>query len=144
MHKASKYIVEMAIENEINTIVIGNNEDWKRESPLSKKTNQTFVGLPHQRMIEMVSYKAEDVGIRVILTEESFTSGTSFIDGEIPIRENYNKSRRVHRGLFISNEGKRINADINASLQMIKKVFPNAYSNGIEGIGLCPVVVNVS
>ena len=144
MHKASKYIVDMAIENNINTIAIGNNKDWKRESPLSKKVNQTFVGLPHQRMIEMILYKAENVGIRTVLTEESFTSGTSFLDNEMPLRENYEKSRRVHRGLFISNSSHRINADINASLQIIKKVSPNAFSNGVEGIGLCPVVVNVS
>ena len=144
MHKASRYIINFAIENEINTIIIGNNKDWKRECPLSKKVNQTFVGLPHQRMIEMISYKAEDVGIRIVKTEESFTSGTSFLDNEMPIRDYYNKSRRVHRGLFVSNDGYRINADINAGLQMIKKVSPNAFSNGVEGIGLCPVVVNVS
>jgi len=144
MHKASRYIIDLAIENDINTIIIGNNKDWKRESPLSKKVNQTFVGLSHQRMIEMISYKAEDVGIRIELTEESFTSGTSFLDNETPVRDYYNKSRRVHRGLFVSNDGFRVNADINAALQMIKKVSPNAFSNGVEGIGLCPVVVNVS
>ena len=144
MHKASKYIIDLAVENDINTIVIGNNRDWKRESPLSRKINQTFIGLPHQRMIDMVSYKAEDVGVCIEITEESFTSGTSFMDNEMPVREHYNKSRRVHRGLFISNDGYKVNADINAGLQMIKKVFPNAFSNGIEGIGLCPVVVNVS
>ena len=144
MHKASKYIVNLAVKNDINTIIIGNNKDWKRESPLSKKINQTFVGLPHQRIINMVSYKAENAGIRVVLTEESFTSGTSFLDREIPAREYYNKSRRVHRGLFVSNDGHKINADINASLQIIKKVSPNAFSNGVEGMGLCPVVVNVS
>ena len=144
MHKASRYIVNLAMENEINTIVIGNNKDWKRESPLSKNVNQTFVGLPHQRMIEMIRYKGENVGIQVKVTEESYTSGTSFPDNEMPIKENYKKSRRVYRGLFKSNEGQKINADINASLQIIKKVFPNAFSNGIEGVGLSPVVVNVS
>jgi len=144
MHKASKYIVGLAVENAINTIVIGNNKDWKRECPLSKKTNQTFVGLPHQRMIEMISYKAENMGICVVITEESFTSGTSFLDNEMPVREDYKKARRIHRGLFMSNNGYRVNADINAGLQIIKKVSPNAFSNGVEGIGLCPVVVNVS
>jgi len=144
MHKASRYIVDLAVENNINTIVIGNNKDWKRASPLSKNVNQTFVGLPHQRMIEMIGYKAENVGIRIALTEESYTSGTSFLDNDLPVKEHYDKSRRVHRGLFRCSNGQKINADVNAALQMIKKVSPNAYSNGVEGIGLCPVVVNVS
>jgi putative transposase len=144
MHKASRYIINRAIHDNIRVIVIGNNKDWKRGSVLSKNVNQTFVGIPHQRLIEMIVYKAQNIGVSVILSEESYTSGTSFLDDELPIKENYNKSRRKHRGLFVSNTGKRINADVNASLQILKKVFPNVYSNGISGIGLCPFIVNVA
>lgn len=36
-----------------------------------------------------------------------------------------------------------INSDVNAALQIIKKVVPDAYSNGIEGIGLSPVKLNL-
>lgn len=143
LHKASKSIIDYALSCEANTIVIGNNKDWKRESKMSKKVNQKFVGIPHQRFIQMIQYKAENVGINVILTEESYTSGTSFLDNEIPSKQNYNKSRRIHRGLFVSNDGKRINADVNGSLQIIKKVFPNAFSNGIEDVGLHPFRVTI-
>ena len=90
----------------------------------------------------MIKYKAEEYGISVVLTEESYTSGTSFLDNEEPIKNNYRKERRIHRGLFQSNTGKHINADVNGSLQILKKVFPNAFSNGIEGVALHPVVVN--
>ena len=121
LHKASKSIIDYALSCEANTIVIGNNKDWKRESKMSKKVNQKFIGIPHQRLIQMIQYKAENVGINVILTEESYTSGTSFLDNEMPSKQNYNKSRRIHRGLFVSNDGKKINADVNGSLQIIKK-----------------------
>lgn len=57
--------------------------------------NQSFAGIPTQRFIEMIKYKAQEAGICVILTEESYTSGTSFLDGEEPVKKNYNKSRRV-------------------------------------------------
>lgn len=143
LHKASKSIIEYAQSCVANTIIVGNNKDWKRNSLLSKKINQHFVGIPHQRLIEMLIYKGENVGIKVIITEESYTSGTSFIDGETPTKENYDKTRRVSRGLFVSNSGKKINADVNGSLQIIKKVFPRAYSDGIEGIGLYPIRVTV-
>ena len=64
IHKASKKVIDIALENDISIIVIGNNKDWKRESSMSKKVNQSFVGIPHQRFIEMVQYKAENVGIQ--------------------------------------------------------------------------------
>lgn len=144
IHKASKWVVDYALALDINTIIIGNNKNWKRESKMSKKVNQSFVGIPHQDFINKIIYKAENVGIKVIITEESYTSGTSFLDGELPIKENYNKSRRIFRGLFRSNKGKLINADLNASYQIIRKVFPEAFAEGIEGVGLHPVRVNIA
>ena len=144
MHKASKYLIDYAIENNFNTIVIGNNKRWKQKSSMSKQVNQSFVGIPHMKFIQMVQYKAQNVGINVILTEESYTSGTSFLDNEAPIKENYNKSRRVHRGLFISNKGIKINADVNGAYQIMKKVFPNMKTDGIEGVALHPIRVSVA
>jgi len=84
-----------------------------------------------------------NVGIKVIITEESYTSGTSFLDEELPIKENYNKTRRIYRGLFKANDGRLINADLNGAYQIMKKVFPNAFAEGVEGVGLHPIRVNV-
>ena len=121
MHKASKYIVNFATEHEINTIIIGYNKGWKQKVKLGKIVNQTFVQIPYKRLINMITYKAKIIGIRVITVKESYTSGTSFLDDEKPTKKKYDKSRRKYRGLFISNKGKKINADVNASLQIIKK-----------------------
>ena len=143
IHKASRRVIKYASSCDANTIVIGNNKDWKRESKMSKKINQTFIGIPHQILINQIIYKAENEGIRVMTTEESYTSGTSFLDNELPIKENYNKSRRVYRGLFKSDKDILINADVNGSLQIMKKVFPNAFSYGIEGYGFNPIRVSL-
>jgi putative transposase len=143
IHKASRFVVDYCRNNEINTIIIGNNKNWKQNSKMSKKVNQNFISIPYYNFIQKVQYKAEDFGIKVIITEESYTSGTSFLDNELPIKENYNKSRRKHRGLFVSNNGTKINADVNGSYQIIKKVFPKAFADGIEGVGLHPFKVNL-
>ena len=45
-------------------------------------------------------------GIIFITTEESYTSGTSLLDDESPIKSNYNKTRRIKRGLFKPDSGK--------------------------------------
>ena len=142
MHKASKFIVDYALGINCNTIIIGNNKDWKRGSKMSKNVNQSFVGIPHQRFIEKIKYKCENVGLNLIITEESYTSGTSFLDGELPCKDNYDKTRRKYRGLFISNEGIKINADVNGAYQIIKKVSPNLF-DGVEGVGLHPFKVNI-
>lgn len=144
MHKASRYLIKYALSVGTNTIVIGNNKEWKQGSKLNKVVNQSFVGIPHMKFINMIQYKAQVVGLNVILHEESYTSGTSFLDDEEPVKENYNKSRRVTRGLFVSNKGIKINADVNGSYQILKKVFPNAFAEGIEGVALHPVRVNVA
>jgi putative transposase len=141
IHKASKYIIDWCLENKIDTIVIGKNKGWKQESELSKKVNQNFVQIPHALFIDKIKYKAENHGINVIETEENYTSGTSFLDGELPIKENYNKARRIHRGLFQSNGGELINADLNGAYQIAKKVFPDAFNN--LGVFLHPIRINI-
>lgn len=143
LHKVSKFIIDTALSNQITKIVIGNNKCWKQSVSLSKRVNQAFVNIPHQKLIDKISYKAQKCGIQVIITEESYTSGTSFMDSEPPEEKFYNKKRRVHRGLFVSNSGISINADINGAYQIMKKVFPNEFSNGIEGVVLHPVKVDI-
>lgn len=144
IHKASKSIIEYALSCGANTIIIGNNKNWKRNSSMSKKVNQSFVGIPHQDLIDKITYKAENIGLNVIVTEESYTSGTSFLDNELPIKENYKKERRIFRGLFKTNKGRLINADVNGSLQIMKKVFSNAFDGyEIEGLGLTPIKVGL-
>ena len=129
------------IDNQISVIVIGQNKEWKQSSSLSKKINQHFVQIPFARFIQMIQYKAKEKGIAVILTEESYTSGTSFIDDEMPVKVNYNKARRIHRGLFKSNNNILINADLNGAYQILKKVFPIKWD---RGCALHPFVVNIA
>ena len=145
MHCASKIIINYCINNNIDTIIIGKNNEWKQNSDLYKTANQTFVQIPYENFIDMIKYKAEDIDIKVILTNESYTSGTSFLDEELPCKQNYNYSRRIFRGLFKSNTGQLINSDVNGSLQIIKKVIPNAFTGyGIEGLDLTPIIINVA
>ena len=120
-HKASKAIIDYLKENEVHTLFIGYNKGWKNESQLSKQVNQTFIQIGHYEFVQILTYKAEEAGITVKMVSEEYTSGTSFLDREESTEENYNKNRRVHRGLFISNNGIEINADVNAAYQILSK-----------------------
>lgn len=143
LHNASRQVINYCVGLNIDTVVVGLNKKWKQESNMIKSVNQTFVQIPYDKFINKLKYKCEDVGIKFIITEEGCTSGTSFLDDELPIKENYNKSRRIHRGLFESNKGIKINADLNGSYQIIRKVFSNVKTNEILGVDLHPVVINI-
>ena len=120
LHKASRKIIEFANANYISHICIGNNRGWKQKVELGKRTNQTFVSIPYRMLIDMICYKAQLEGIRVSVVRESYTSGTSYLDGERPEKIFYDATRRVKRGMFKSNRGILINADVNAAYQIIK------------------------
>jgi len=144
MHITSKFVVDYCLTNNIDTIIIGKNNEWKQYVNMGHVNNQNFVCIPFNKFIDKVKYKCENVGINFIANEENFTSGTSFLDGELPIKENYNIKRRINRGLFESNNNIKINADLNASYQIIKKVFPNAFNDkGNRGCDLHPVAIKI-
>ena len=118
LHKISRAIVNDLSHRGVSTVIVGKNTGQKINNKL-----KNFVQVPLFRLIEMIKYKAELVGITFLQVEESYTSGTSFLDNELPTKEFYNKDRRRFRGLFISNNLKRINADVNAAFQIMKKVY---------------------
>jgi IS605 OrfB family transposase len=148
LHNTSKYIIDHCKNNEINTLVIGKNDNWKQETNMNVKNNQNFVNIPHSRFIEMISYKCELSGINIILQEESYTSKASFLNLDpIPTYGNNNSEiqfsgYRKHRGLYkLKSQNKMINADVNGSYNILRKAIPNAFANGIEGIGVYPIVI---
>jgi putative transposase len=138
LHLASRRIIETLVTHQIGTLVIGKNKGWKQHIKLGKRNNQNFVQIPHACFIEMLTYKACLWGIQVILTEESYTSKCSFLDREpIEMHECY-AGKRVKRWLFIASDGREIHADVNGSLNILRKVIPNAFA--AWGIGASVVM----
>ncbi len=139
MHTASKRIVDLLVKEGIGVLCIGKNDAWKQEANMGKRTNQNFVQIPHARFIQMLTYKAQLVGIRVEVTEESYTSKASLLDLDpLPVRTNGAEShtfsgKRIKRGLYRAKDGRTINADINGSGNIIRKVAPDAFSE-VEGV----------
>jgi putative transposase len=110
--------------------------------------NQKFVSLPHRKFVDMLAYKGFLAGIKVYTREESYTSKASFLElDDIPEYgnkpENWKPSgQRIKRGLYRSKSG-LINADVNASYNILRKEFPNAFSQGIKGCVVQPRLINV-
>ncbi len=148
LHTASWQVIDLLVDEGIGTLIVGKNPGWKQEANLGKRNNQHFVQIPHARFITMLTYKAELVGITVKITEESYTSKASFLDRDaLPVydpqqKEEYAFSgRRVERGLYRASNGRYIHADVNGSLNIIRKVVPDAFerAEGIEDVVVHPV-----
>ncbi len=122
LHKASRLIVNYLVSNNISTLVIGKNKEWKQNANIGKRNNQNFVQIPHTRFIEMLTYKCKLEGITVIIKEESYTSKCSFMDNEPIKKQKVYIGKRIKRGLFETKEKRLINADVNGSLNILKKV----------------------
>ncbi len=143
LHKSSRLVINHLVNNSINTLVIGKNKEWKQEINIGKTNNQNFVQIPHSIFINMLKYKANLLGINVLIKEESYTSKCSFLDNE-PIKKHETYlGKRIKRGLFKDSKGKLINADLNGALNILRKAVPNAL-NGY-GIEVCstPLVLTI-
>jgi len=141
LHNASRFIINHLAANRIGTLVIGKNDNWKQGINLGKRNNQNFVAIPHARFIEMLTYKAQLAGIVVKVIEESYTSKCSFLDNEPCVKHLEYEGKRIKRGLFRAGDGRLINADVNGSANIVKKAFPNAFAEGIQGVIVRPVRV---
>ena len=150
-HKASRYIVNQLVNQSINTLIIGKNDGWKQETNIGKKNNQNFVNIPHQMFINQLKYKCQLEGINVVEQEESYTSKVSFFDNDfIPtyqVNDELFKSsgKRIKRGLFRASSGVVLNADINGSLNIMRKhlneVCDDLISPANRGLVMNPVKI---
>ena len=120
-HKASRAIIQHCLENNISSLVIGRNKNWKQNIRMGRRNNQKFTNVPYNKLIQMLQYKAEERRIEVILVSEEYTSQTCSYCGY------RSRKNRKYRGLFICRKCNLvINADINAARNIIKNAFPES------------------
>jgi putative transposase len=147
LHMASRRIIDLLVNEGIGTLVIGKNPLWKQGANMGRKNNQQFVQIPHARFIDQVTYKAQLVGIQVIVQEESYTSKASFLDGDpLPTYEANRpekpifSGRRIARSWYRASDGQVIHADINGSYNILRKSTSDLLQlgRGVAGAAVLP------
>jgi len=145
MRKSAKYIIDYCIKNDIGNIVIGKNDDIKREINLGSKNNQNFVQIPFGQLFQQLSYRSREIGIKYIEVEESYTSKCSCIDNETIEYHDVYMGQRIKRGLFKTKEEFHINADVNGAINILRKVNGMVIKpNHIKGILVFPLKIRIS
>lgn len=137
INKAARLIINHALTNNVGEIIIGYNKDFK-DILLSKQYNQMAKSIPLAKLRDRVVYLANEYGIITKIINESYTSKASYLDNDIIPELDYKKhtfsGKRIKRGLYVSKEGKKINADLNAALNILSKGKPNTEKLGYSGV----------
>jgi IS605 OrfB family transposase len=109
-HCLSKQIVETSSGN---VIVFEDLKGIKQNTKRGKKFNNKQSQIPYYMIKEFTTYKALLVGKKVVTVNPAYTSQIDFRTGK--------KDGVRQRGRYVGCDGKILNADINASLNIAKR-----------------------
>lgn len=131
VNKAARIAVKHCLSHGIGTIVIGWNEGIKNGADMGKKSNQEFVQMPLAKLKERIKQLCDLYGIRYVETEEANTSAASYLDGDSLPKYGEKPTgwkpsgKRIKRGLYRTKNGFCVNADLQASANILRKVATN-------------------
>jgi IS605 OrfB family transposase len=129
INKTARFIVNYCLNHKIGNVVFGWGQGVKDKITLGKRNNQNFVQIPTSKLKERILTLCEEIGIQFTETEESYTSKTSFLDGDFLPKFNGEKpeqwkpsGRRVKRGMYKTKNNLVVNADCNGAANILVKV----------------------
>lgn len=135
IHCMTKKVVDIAVKQGVETIVIGDLKNIRQKANFGRKTNQKLHSLPFAKLVELVSYKANEKGISVAFESEAYTSQTCSKCKPFPSKTHAVKSNRKHRGLYICKDcHATINADVNGAINISKKYLKRLGTRSTESV----------
>jgi IS605 OrfB family transposase len=129
MHQITKRLADLLYETGHKVVYIGKNAIDKDGIPFSKVVNQNYVCIPHRKLLNMLKYKCEELGIRVVEVDERYTSKASPINDDVVGiqakkvngEEVRFSGKRVSRGLYRDLKlNKVFNADLVGAMNILK------------------------
>ena len=140
INKAARIIINHCVKHGIGNLIVGWNEAFKISADMGRINNQKFTQMPLGKLKDRLEQLCKLYGIEFTQTEESYTSKSSFLDGDsLP---EYGKKpagwkasgKRTRRGLYCTSKGYLVNADLNGSANIMRKVSRNL---GVDLSKLC-------
>jgi IS605 OrfB family transposase len=133
VNKAAKMVVNYCLKKDIGIIVFGWNKGQRQGLNIGHQNNQNFVQIPTAKLKNRIQHLAEEHGIELVETEESYTSKSSYLDRDLlptfgeksslKLRERWQPSgKRVTRGCYQDSRGRIVNADAQAAANILRKV----------------------
>lgn len=120
-HRLSKQIVETSSGN---VIVFEDLKGIKTNTKKGKKFNNKQSQIPYYMIKEFTTYKAQLSGKKVVTVNPAYTSQIDYRTG--------NKDGIRQKGRYVGTDGKVLNADINAALNIAKRSkLPVSCTSGV-------------
>lgn len=126
-HKVCKYVLRYCKTNKIDTIIIGRNKELKQNLNIGTN-NQTFAYLPFGKLYQNLAYLCQRADISYLEIDEAYTSKASFFDNdtlsdyeEAKVNKPCFSGKRLTRDIYQTKQGYRLNADVNGSLNIMRK-----------------------
>jgi IS605 OrfB family transposase len=129
MHQVTRRLADLLYETWHRVVCIGKDAIDKDGIPFSRVVNQNYVYIPHRKLVNMLKYKCEELGIEVIEVDERYTSKASPINDDIVSVQSKKKNgeevqfsgKRISRGLYKDLKlGKVFNADLVGAMNILK------------------------
>lgn len=123
--KASAYIIKYCIENKIGKVCLGWGEHFQGQKSLGINS-QLFSLFPYARFKNSLQHQCQRHGIHFVLIDETYTSLASALDSDA-MPEHVTRAaqqfsgKRVKRGLYLTGDGIKVNADENAAINILRK-----------------------
>jgi putative transposase len=108
-----------AVHHSNDNVVLGKNKGRKQDINLGKKTNQKFVQIPFNLFESCLSYKLEKEGLNFITREEPIKKNNVYV------------GKRIKHRLFKTKNNINLNADVNGSLNILRKEIRDDFINKI-------------
>ena len=117
------------------TLVLGINDSlfngFLKEGELVNKRPLDF-----NYLIRRIYNACKKSNINVVTVDEYYTSITSILDNQLPVKENKEAYRRVTNRLYITQNFGLINADVNSAMQIICKYKKDAFYKVFKKCGI--------
>jgi putative transposase len=135
-HKISTKIIQVCKKAKIKELIIGYNTNWKQNVNMGKKNNFNFGYIPYKRLLSQLFYKGEERNISIIEIDESYTSICDAFGLEEIRRHDTYIGKRTKRGLFVSQNGTKLNSDVNGAINIMRKHINHKWSELNETINV--------
>jgi len=117
MHQITRRLADLLHETGHRVVYIGRNAMDKNGIPFSKVVNQNYTCIPHRKLVDMLRYKCEELGIQVVEVDERYTSKASPVCDDVVAVQ----TKKVN-GEEVEFSGKRVNRGLYKDL-VLNKVF---------------------
>lgn len=115
LHNFTRHIINACLENKVGVLVMGDltgirGERGKKGKDMGDRTNQKLHVWPFAKIVALLTYKAEEVGITIVKRNERGTSSTHHVTGQ--------KGVRSPRGL-VRFGAEVFNSDVNGAFGIL-------------------------